>query len=39
MKCPVCGNEVEDGKKFCSECGSQLQVKKLCPQCGAELKP
>ena len=24
MKCPKCGNEVADGKKFCGQCGSPL---------------
>jgi predicted nucleic acid-binding Zn ribbon protein len=25
MKCPVCGAENPDDKKFCGECGSELQ--------------
>lgn len=26
MKCPFCGKEVEDGSKFCSSCGANLET-------------
>lgn len=35
MKCPKCGIEVEDGMKFCGECGAKLPQSKTCPKCGA----
>ncbi len=35
MKCPDCGAEVEDGMKFCGECGTKIPQEKICPSCGA----
>ena len=36
-KCPNCGQEVEDGMKFCCECGTPIPQVRKCPQCGMEL--
>lgn len=36
-KCPNCGNSVNG--KFCSECGTKMEVKKYCPNCGKEVNP
>lgn len=36
-KCPVCGEPVPAGAKFCPECGSS--IKRACPKCGAALAP
>src|SRR5579862_2475862 len=33
MRCPGCGSESPEGKKFCSECGTKLAA--ACPSCGA----
>ena len=41
MNCKFCGAEVEEGAKFCPNCGKNLEEaseKKKCPQCGAELE-
>src|ERR1700722_13894606 len=35
MRCPSCNFEIPAGKKFCSECGAELQ--RHCPQCNAEV--
>lgn len=38
--CIICGSELEDNAKFCSECGAkQPEPKKICPNCGTELQP
>ncbi len=43
MKCPECGAEVPEGRKFCSECGTKIEVLKpapvanVCPNCGAPI--
>jgi len=44
MVCPGCGTEYEEGKKFCTNCGSKLEAKpvpvvevpqeRTCPGCG-----
>ena len=49
MKCPKCGNEVADGKKFCGKCGTKLEAvtqeqpssakAAVCPSCGAPVAP
>ena len=39
VKCPKCFTEVEDGAKFCDECGAPIPQEKKCPKCGAILKP
>src|ERR1700677_1561073 len=35
MRCPSCNFEIPAGKRFCSECGAELQ--RHCPQCNAEV--
>ena len=35
-KCPICGEELEDGAVFCTNCGAKLSVE--CPKCGKVLK-
>ena len=37
MHCAKCGAENPAGKRFCSECGSELP--RPCPQCGAATAP
>ena len=37
MKCPKCGEELEDGAAFCTNCGEKLT--SVCPKCGKSLKP
>ena len=37
MKCPSCGHENREGRKFCSECASILEVR--CPSCHALNEP
>jgi len=32
IKCPYCGEEVDQDQAFCDECGKPL--KKICPKCG-----
>lgn len=32
-KCPKCGAEVEQGMKFCLECGEKIPEVKECPEC------
>ncbi len=36
-KCSVCGTELEEGQKFCFECGAPVPQTKKCIKCGAEL--
>ena len=33
-ECPKCGYDVEDGVKFCPNCGSLIGVEHNCPNCG-----
>lgn len=33
-KCPKCGKELEDGAKFCDECGASVFEVIFCPNCG-----
>ena len=35
MRCPSCGGDTPDGKRFCADCGRPLGA--LCPSCGAEV--
>ena len=35
--CSNCGTELEDGQKFCYECGAPVPQTKKCVKCGAEL--
>src|SRR5204862_1737154 len=37
MRCPSCGTENREGRKFCAECGSALA--SACPACGAANEP
>jgi len=32
MKCPKCGSDNKEGRKFCSKCGTKLEIS--CPKCG-----
>lgn len=34
MKCQKCGNEVEEGAKFCPKCGTAVVDTIECPKCG-----
>ena len=36
-KCSVCGTELEEGQKFCFECGAAVPQTKNCIKCGAEI--
>ena len=35
MRCPACSGETPDGKPFCANCGSILELR--CSSCGARL--
>ena len=37
MRCPACGAENPDGKRFCGDCGASLAAS--CAACGAPLEP
>ena len=37
IKCSKCGEELNDGAKFCMECGAPVLQEKECLQCGAKL--
>ncbi len=37
--CNNCGQEIKEGKKFCSNCGAPVPTAKKCPNCGTECKP
>jgi len=37
LKCPNCGVEVEEGDKFCWNCGARISL--ICPRCGFEARP
>ena len=34
MRCPHCGSDSPAGKRFCGDCGTELENR--CPQCGAD---
>ena len=34
IRCPKCGVEAAQGKRFCADCGAPLPIR--CPKCGAE---
>ena len=36
--CPKCGHPIEEGDKFCPNCGEKISVIHYCPQCGLEVK-
>ncbi|MBQ3011171.1 MAG: zinc ribbon domain-containing protein, partial [Oscillospiraceae bacterium] len=41
--CPTCGAVIAEGKKFCGECGTKIEIPaapagpKHCSGCGAEI--
>ena len=35
MTCRYCGNEVNEGAKFCPGCGKRVDGPAVCPVCGA----
>src|ERR671935_723916 len=37
MRCPICGAENREGRKFCADCGNPLGL--TCPACGAGNMP
>ena len=37
MRCAKCKADNREGRKFCTQCGSQLAAK--CPRCGAAIEP
>ncbi len=37
MRCPACGGENPDGKRFCRNCAASLTA--VCSACGAQLEP
>lgn len=39
LKCPNCGALVQQGNKFCGECGHPVGGKAVCPKCGNENEP
>ncbi len=41
IACPSCGKINAPGTKFCSECGSRLEMPResYCPECGAAVQP
>ncbi len=36
-KCTKCGSQLASGAKFCSECGSPVQLNKFCSNCGNQV--
>jgi uncharacterized membrane protein YvbJ len=36
-RCPKCGADNREGRKFCAKCAAPLA--RLCPQCGASNEP
>lgn len=42
VTCPNCGQPVANGAKFCSNCGTKIEIPagpKFCPECGTKLEP
>jgi predicted ATPase/class 3 adenylate cyclase/regulation of enolase protein 1 (concanavalin A-like superfamily) len=37
VKCPKCGSDNKEGRRFCSKCGSKLE--NVCPECGFVNEP
>lgn len=38
MQCKKCGNTLQETEKFCTICGSKIDLKKQCPKCSAILE-
>ena len=37
MFCNKCGNQINDGEKFCTQCGTPVPQERLCPNCQNKL--
>lgn len=37
MFCNKCGNQINEGEKFCTQCGEMVPVEKVCPVCNNKL--
>ena len=37
--CPKCGKMLEDGMRFCDNCGAQILDTAVCPNCGEPILP
>lgn len=37
VACPSCSAQINQGSKFCPECGAKIESSKKCPSCGAEV--
>ncbi|MBQ1742967.1 MAG: zinc ribbon domain-containing protein, partial [Oscillospiraceae bacterium] len=37
MKCANCGEEIEEGMRFCGTCGAPVPQEKACVSCGAKI--
>ncbi|MFW3147164.1 MAG: SPFH domain-containing protein [Thermoplasmatota archaeon] len=38
-KCPKCNGDVEEGQKFCNNCGAKLVEEVVCIKCGQPMPP
>lgn len=36
VQCPSCGAELQEGAKFCPECGCSVATEHKCPKCGTD---
>ena len=39
IMCPKCGKALEDGTRFCDNCGAQIPEAAVCPSCGERIIP